>query len=72
MRSIWRRPPPFYPVQSSSALQSCRFLARLPSSPQVSLSLILLPSATYLGSLQKSWKITKHPLLSKVGANMEA
>lgn len=33
--------------------------------------LILLPSATDLGSLQKSWK-KKNPVLSIVGASMEA
>lgn len=35
VKSIWRRPPPFYPARTSSALESCGFLARLPSSPQV-------------------------------------
>jgi len=35
MRTIWRGPPTFYPVQTSSALESCRFLACLPSSRQV-------------------------------------
>lgn len=40
--------------------------------PRLSLSLILLPSATDLGSLQKSWKKNKHPLPSIVGASMEA
>lgn len=35
VKSIWRRPSPFYPARTSSALESCSFLARLPSSPQV-------------------------------------
>lgn len=73
MRSIWRRPSPFYPVQTSSALESCRFLARLPSSPQVvsefssscHLPLTWVPSSN-------PGKKKKYPVLSMVGASMEA
>lgn len=35
VKSIWRRPFPFYPARTSSALESYSFLARLPSSLQV-------------------------------------
>ncbi|TWW56302.1 Agrin Agrin N-terminal 110 kDa subunit [Takifugu flavidus] len=44
VKSIWRRPSPFYPARTSSALESCSFLARLPSSPQFEFSSPSLPN----------------------------
>lgn len=75
MRSIWRRPAPFYPVQTSSALESCRFLARLPSSPQVVSESHPAAICHWLGlppEMLKKKKRTEHPLLSIVGASVEA
>ena len=72
MRSIWRRPSPFYSVQTSSALESCRFLARLPSSPQV--VSVSYPAAIchQLGLPPEILRKKEHPLLYIVVASMEA
>lgn len=71
--SIWRRPSPFYPVQTSSALESCRFLARLPSSPQVVSESHPAAICHWLGFPpemveRKKKKETEHPLLPHSGS----
>lgn len=71
-RSIWRRPPRFYPVQTSSALESSCFLARLPSSPQVVSESHPAAICHRLGLPPEILgKKTEHPLLSTVRASME-
>lgn len=72
MRSIWRRPPSFYPVQTSSALESCCFLARLPSSPQVVSESHPAAICHQLGLPPEILGKKAHPLLSMVRASMES
>ena len=72
IRSIWTRPSPFYSAPTSSALESCRFLARLPSSPQVVSESHPAAICHRLGLPPEILGKKEHPLLSMVGASMEA